>query len=90
MLTIWTIDMPDPFQYRNLNPDDSQKRRDQFTRFYNQFNDIQGKIDPEVTIGELKESIDELVRYLKPYSGNLLTGKSAVDAYEKLISERLK
>lgn len=44
----------------------------------------------EPSIKELKESIDELVQYLKPYHGNLLVGKAAVDAYENLISRRLK
>lgn len=42
---------------------------------------------PPITLGELKESIDELVRYLKPYSGNLLIGKAAVDEYERILKE---
>jgi len=39
----------------------------------------------EPSIKELKESVDELVQYLKPYHGNLLVGKSAVDEYENLL-----
>lgn len=35
-------------------------------------------------IAELKEKIEELIYWVRPMTGNLVTGKLAVDEYNKL------
>jgi hypothetical protein len=79
--------MPDDLSHMNERV--NEKLRERMQSIFNNKFLVETK-EPEPTLRELKESIDELTRYLKPYSGNLLIGKSAVDAYEKLISGRLK
>jgi hypothetical protein len=47
--------------------------------------------DTEISLAEevrlLREQVEELVYWIRPMTGNLITGKSAVEEYERILSK---